>query len=121
MGERVLVEFLGEWDSEAVVIGVIRQHPQGTTYNPKNTKRWSTPSGNEVIMNTQGGRDVFQVKTAGKMAFESRIEGGHCPRNWNPASHPGQCYPRYRITCMTTQSSHLPWRKPISCWIPIVS
>ncbi len=72
----MLVEFLGDWDSEAVVIGVVRQHPQGRTYNPKHTKRWSTPSGNEVLMHTRGGKDVFQVKTGGKMAFESQIEQG---------------------------------------------
>ena len=88
VGERVLVEFLGDWDSEAVIIGVIRQHPQGTTYNPKHTKRWSTPSGNEVIMHTRGGKDVFQVKTAGKMAFESQIEKGRHSLTINSGGHP---------------------------------
>ena len=88
VGERVLVEFLGDWDSEAVVIGVIRQHPQGTTYNPKQTKRWSTPSGNEVIMHTHAGKDVFQVKTAGKMAFESQIEQGRHSVTINSGGNP---------------------------------
>jgi len=88
VGERVLVEFLGDWDSEAVVIGVVRQHPQGTTYNPKHTKRWSTPSGNEVIMHTHAGKDVFQVKTQGKMAFESQIEKGRHSVTINSGGHP---------------------------------
>ncbi len=88
VGERVLVEFLGDWDSEAVVIGVVRQHPQGTTYNPKHTKRWSTPSGNEVIMHTHAGKDVFQVKTAGKMAFESQIEKGRHSLTINSGGNP---------------------------------
>ena len=88
VGERVLVEFLGDWDSEAVVIGVIRQHPQGTTYNPKHTKRWSTPSGNEVIMNTQDGRDVVQMKAAGKMVFESQIEQGRHSLTLNSGGNP---------------------------------
>jgi len=88
VGERVLVEFLGDWDSEAVVIGVVRQHPQGTTYNPKHTKRWSTPSGNEVIMHTHGGKDVVQMKTAGKMAFESQIEKGRHSVTINSGGHP---------------------------------
>jgi len=88
VGERVLVEFLGDWDSEAVVIGVVRQHPQGTTYNPQQTKRWSTPSGNEVILHTHGGKDVFQVKTAGKMAFESQIEQGRHSVTINSGGHP---------------------------------
>jgi len=88
VGERVLVEFLGDWDSEAVVIGVIRQHPQGTTYNPKHTKRWSTPSGNEVIMHTRGGKDVVQMKTAGKMAFESQMEKGRHSLTINSGGHP---------------------------------
>jgi len=88
VGERVLVEFLGDWDSEAVVIGVVRQHPQGTTYNPQQTKRWSTPSGNEVILHTHGGKDVFQVKTQGKMAFESQIEQGRHSLTINSGGHP---------------------------------
>ena len=88
VGERVLVEFLGDWDSEAVVIGVIRQHPQGTTHNPKHTKRWSTPSGNEVIMNTHGGKDVVQMKAAGKMVFESQIEKGRHSLTLNSGGNP---------------------------------
>ncbi len=66
----------------------MRQHPQGATYNPKHTKRWSTPSGNEVIMHTHGGKDVFQVKTAGKMAFESQIEQGRHSVTINSGGHP---------------------------------
>ena len=88
VGERVLVEFLGDWDSEAVVIGVVRQHPQGTTYNPHQTKRWSTPSGNEMLMHTLAGKDVFQVKTAGKMAFESQIEKGRHSLTINSGGNP---------------------------------
>lgn len=88
VGERVLVEFLGDWDSEAVIIGAVRQHPQGTTYNPKQTKRWSTPSGNEVLMHTLAGKDVFQVKTAGKMAFESQMEAGRHSVTINSGGHP---------------------------------
>jgi len=88
VGERVLVEFLGDWDSEAVVIGVIRQHPQGTTYNPHQTKRWSTPSGNEVLMHTLGGKDVVQMKTAGKMVFESQMEQGRHSLTLNSGGNP---------------------------------
>jgi len=88
VGERVLVEFLGDWDSEAVVIGVIRQHPQGTTYNPHQTKRWSTPSGNEVLMHTLGGKDVVQMKAAGKMVFESQMEQGRHSLSINSGGNP---------------------------------
>jgi len=66
----------------------VRQRPQGTTYNPKHTKRWSTPSGNEVLLHTHGGKDVFQVKTAGKMAFESQIEKGRHSVTINSGGHP---------------------------------
>lgn len=76
VGERVLVEFVGEWDSEAVVIGVVRQSSQGATNNPKHTKRWSTPSGNEVTMHTKGGVDVLRLKSQGKLAFESQVASG---------------------------------------------
>ena len=39
-------------------------------------------------MNTQGGRDVFQVKTAGKMAFESQIEQGRHSVTINSGGNP---------------------------------
>jgi hypothetical protein len=76
IGEHVIVSFPHNWDSYAYIAGAIREHPQGTTYNPKQTKRWSTPSGNEILMHSHNGKDVFQVKTAGRMAFESQIEKG---------------------------------------------
>lgn len=88
VGERVLVEFVGDWDSEAVVIGVVRQHPQGVTNNPKHTKRWSTPSGNEVTMHTKDGVDVLRMKNQGKLAFESQVTNGRSSVTLNCGGHP---------------------------------
>ena len=89
IGERVLVEFLGDWDSEAVVIGGIREYPQEETYNPHQTKRWSTPSGNEVLMHTVGAKDVVQMKNQGKMVFESQLENGTHSLTMNSGGNPG--------------------------------
>ena len=76
VGERVLVEFIGNWDSEAIVMGTVREKSVNTGHNPKETKRWRTPSGNEVVMTTQGGTDILTMKTQDKLAFQSKIEGG---------------------------------------------
>jgi len=39
-------------------------------------------------MHTHAGKDVFQVKTAGKMAFESQIEKGRHSVTINSGGHP---------------------------------
>ncbi len=76
VGERVLVEFLGDWDSEAVILGTVRHTSQKTTNNPKHTKRWSTPSGNEVTMTTRGADEVVRMKNKGQTILEAHTDGG---------------------------------------------
>lgn len=78
VGERVLVQFLDEWDSNAVIVGSAREHPrQGYIYDPDKTKRWRTPSGNEISMTTEGADDdIIRVKCKDKMVFEAKISGG---------------------------------------------
>jgi muramidase (phage lysozyme) len=76
VGEHVLVQFLDEWDSDAVVIGSVREYPrEGFVYDPHETKRWQTPSGNQVTMTTtDGGKtDIVRLKCRDKMVFEARI------------------------------------------------
>ena len=75
VGERVLVEFIGQWDADAVIMGVARDAAVSPMYNPKDTKRWRTPSGNEVTLTTKGGTEVVRVKCKDKIFFESKMEG----------------------------------------------
>jgi len=76
IGERVLVEFLGEWDSEAVITGAVRAHPVAVHHNPSHAKRWRTPAGNEISLVSRGGVEVVQMHTQDKLVFESRVGAG---------------------------------------------
>ena len=76
IGERVLVEFLGDWDSEAVVIGGIREATVPDSHNQHNTKRWRTPSGNEISHHTLNGTDNTRIKTRDAEMFMSQVAGG---------------------------------------------
>ena len=76
VGERVLVEFLGEWDSEAVIVGSVREHPVSVHHNPSHAKRWRTPAGNEISLVSRAGTEVIQMHTQDKLVFESRVGGG---------------------------------------------
>ena len=76
IGERVLVEFLGDWDSEAVVIGGIREATVPDAHNQHNTKRWRTPSGNEISHHTLDGTDNTRIKTRDAEMFMSQVAGG---------------------------------------------
>jgi len=76
VGERVLVEFLGEWDSEAVIVGSVREHPVAVHHNPSHAKRWRTPAGNEISLVSRDGAEVVQMHTRDKLVFESQVSGG---------------------------------------------
>ena len=78
IGERVLVHFLGEWDSDAVIMGSVREYArEGYMYDPDQTKRWQTPSGNQVTLTTsKSGADTVRIKCQDKMVFEGKIDGG---------------------------------------------
>ncbi|GBC93877.1 hypothetical protein HRbin15_02379 [bacterium HR15] len=76
VGEHVLVQFLDDWDSDAVVLGSVREYPrEGFTYDPHETKRWQTPSGNQITLTTTGNGniDIVRVKCRDKMVFEAKI------------------------------------------------
>ena len=75
VGERVVVEFIGEWDADGVVMGVARDKAVSPMYNPKDTKRWRTPSGNEITLTTKGSTEVVRVKCKDKIFFESKMDG----------------------------------------------
>ena len=79
VGERVLVEFLGEWDSEAVILGTVRHTSQKAPLNPKDTKRWATPEGNEIAMTSRGGSHVVRMRNQNDLVFEAQktAGGGH--------------------------------------------
>lgn len=70
VGERVLVEFLGDWDSEAIVMGCVRHVNVSPMFDPKDTKRWRTPSGNEITMTSKGGKEVVRLKCKDKFFLE---------------------------------------------------
>ena len=79
VGEHVLVQFLDGWDSDAVVIGSVREHAaQGYVYAPQDTKRWQTPSQNQVSLTTQdkGATDIVEVMCRGKLILRGEIKGG---------------------------------------------
>jgi polyhydroxyalkanoate synthesis regulator phasin len=79
VGEHVLVQFLGDWDSQAVVVGVVRDAPcTAFPYDPHETKRWQTPSGNQITMTTTAGgkTDIVRVKCRDKLVMEAKLEPG---------------------------------------------
>jgi hypothetical protein len=77
VGEHVLVQFLDDWDSDAVIIGSVREYPRtGFPYDPHETKRWQTPSGNQITLTTRdnGALDIVRIKCRDKMVFEAKID-----------------------------------------------
>lgn len=78
VGERVLVQFLGEWDSDAVILGSVREYARdGFIYDPDQTKRWRTPTGNQVSLTTKtDGSDIVQIKCQDQLIFEGVISNG---------------------------------------------
>ena len=79
VGEHVLVQFLDGWDSDAVVIGSVREHgAAGFLYAPHETKRWQTPSANQVSLTTtdKGATDIVEVMCRGQLVFRGEIKGG---------------------------------------------
>jgi hypothetical protein len=91
VGERVLVQFLGDWDSEAVVIGTVREASVNPMYNARHTKRWRTPSGNEVTLTTKGSTDVIRIKCQDKVFLESRVEGDRAEVHITPGESDADC------------------------------
>ena len=89
VGERVLVEFLGEWDSEAVVIGTVRQNSVSPMFNAKNTKRWRLPSGTEIAMSSEDGKEVVRLRSKDKIFFESKMDGANAEVYITPGESDG--------------------------------
>jgi phage baseplate assembly protein gpV len=73
IGERVLVEFLGEWDSEAVVLGTVRDQSVSPMFDSKETKRWRLPSGTEVAMTSNDSVDIVRLRAKDKIFFEAKM------------------------------------------------
>ena len=89
VGERVLVEFIGQWDADAVIMGVARDAAVSPMFNPKDTKRWRTPSGNEVTLTSKGGKEVVRVKCKDKVFFESKMDGANAEALITPGESDG--------------------------------
>ncbi len=77
VGERVLVEFLGDWDSEAVVIGGIREGNVPDAHNQKRTKRWRTPEGNAIAMHSNGPLSNTRIETKNKIMLATEVGNTH--------------------------------------------
>ena len=77
VGERVLVEFLGDWDSEAVVIGGIREGGVPDAHNQKRTKRWRTPEGNAIAMHSHGPLSNVRLETKNKIMLATEVGEKH--------------------------------------------
>ena len=77
VGERVLVEFLGDWDSEAVVIGGIRESNVPDAHNQKRTKRWRTPEGNAIAMHSHGPTSNVRIETKNKIMMATQVADDH--------------------------------------------
>jgi len=77
VGERVLVEFLGDWDSEAVVIGGIREGGVPDAHNQKHTKRWRTPEGNALAMHSRGQTSNVRLETKNKIMMATEVGAKH--------------------------------------------
>jgi len=89
VGERVLVEFLGDWDSEAVVIGAVRQKAVEPDFSAHASKRWRTPSGNEIVMTTQDSHEIVRIRCKNKLFFEAHMEGSHAEVYITPGESAG--------------------------------
>lgn len=77
IGERVLVQFLGEWDSDAVIVGSVREFARdGFIYDPHETKRLQTPSGNQITLTSRkDGSEIVRLKVKDQLVFEGKISG----------------------------------------------
>jgi|GEM_PF-1045184 len=89
VGERVLVEFLGEWDSEAVVIGTVREKGVSPMFNAKDTKRWRLPSGTEIAMTSKGSTEIVRLRCKDKIFFESKMDGANAEVYITPGESDG--------------------------------
>jgi len=89
VGERVLVEFLGDWDSEAVVIGGIRQGAVPDAHNQKRTKRWRTPEGNAIAMHSHGQTSNVRIETKNKIMMATQVAQDHNSVTLINGSHAG--------------------------------
>jgi len=80
VGERVLVEFLGNWDSDAVVLGSVRHGGISPADSARDTKRWRTPSGNEIALTTEGegaaAKDVVSLHARNHVVLEAHVSAG---------------------------------------------
>jgi hypothetical protein len=78
IGERVLVQFLGDWDNDAVILGSVREFARdGYPYEPHLTKRLQTPSGNQLTMTTKkDGSDIVRIKCQDQTIIEGKIGSG---------------------------------------------
>jgi uncharacterized protein involved in type VI secretion and phage assembly len=78
VGERVLVQFLGDWDSDAVVVGSVRDYARtGFIYDPEQTKRLQTPSGNQITLTSRpDGSELVKLKVQDKLVFQGSISSG---------------------------------------------
>jgi hypothetical protein len=77
VGERVLVQFLGDWDSDAVIAGSVREFArQGFIYDPHETKRLQTPSGNQITLTSKkDGSEIVRLKVKDQLVFMGNISG----------------------------------------------
>jgi len=77
VGERVLVQFHAHWDNDAVVLGSVRHGPLSPADSARDTKRWRTPSGNEVALTTEGegavAKDVVSVHARNHVVLEAQV------------------------------------------------
>ena len=89
VGERVLVEFIGEWDSEAIVLGSVRHSSVSPMFDPKDTKRWRLPSGTEVAMTSKGATEIVRLRCNDKIFFESKLEGSNAEVYLTPGESDG--------------------------------
>jgi len=78
VGERVLVEFLGNWDSDAVVLGSVRHGGISPADSARDTKRWRTPSGNEIALTTEGegaaAKDVVSLHARNHVVLQGVVD-----------------------------------------------
>jgi len=78
VGERVLVQFHAAWDNDAVVLGSIRQVSISPADSARDTKRWRTPSGNEIALTTEGegaaAKDVVSVHARDHVVLQGVVD-----------------------------------------------
>lgn len=89
VGERVVVQFLGDWDSDAVVAGTARDKSFSPLFNAKETKRFRTPSGNELTLTTSNGKEVVRLKCKDKIFFEAKQDGPNSTIEITPGESDG--------------------------------